>query len=196
MRGGFCFLVSLLVCACQAGPKPKGDPAQSQTLAWIRLPSADLRQEQDAVWLGNQRLTGILFQLDPSGDTVSTETYRNGRLDGLSRKWFANGQLMEAREYAAGRKQGRQIAYWPNGNQRFAFTAKEDAYEGELREWTESGQLFHLAHFRNGQEEGVQKLWYDNGKIRANYVIRDGRRYGLLGTKNCMNVSDRILPPR
>jgi antitoxin component YwqK of YwqJK toxin-antitoxin module len=50
-----------------------------------------------------------------------------------------------------------------------------------------------LAHFKDGQEEGSQKLWYDNGKIRANYVIIKGKRYGLLGTKNCKNVSDSIF---
>jgi antitoxin component YwqK of YwqJK toxin-antitoxin module len=55
------------------------------------------------------------------------------------------------------------------------------------------GKLIHLANYKNGQEEGTQKLWYDNGKIRANYVIKNGKRYGLLGTKNCINVSDSIF---
>ncbi|MCX6338150.1 MAG: toxin-antitoxin system YwqK family antitoxin, partial [Bacteroidetes bacterium] len=66
-------------------------------------------------------------------------------------------------------------------------------YEGELSEWTFDGKLIHLAHYIDGQEEGSQKLWYDNGKIRANYVIIKGKRYGLLGTKNCKNVSDSIF---
>ena len=55
------------------------------------------------------------------------------------------------------------------------------------------GKLFHLATYKNGQEEGTQKMWYDNDKIRANYYIIDGKRYGLLGTKNCKNVSDSIF---
>ena len=55
-----------------------------------------------------------------------------------------------------------------------------------------NGNLFHLAHYKNGQEEGVQKLWYENGKIRANYIILNGKRFGLLGTKNCLNVKDSL----
>ena len=111
----------------------------------------------------------------------------------VQKKYFPNQQLMEYREYLNGMKNGLQIAYWDNGNKRFEYIAKNDAYEGELREWDYNGKLFHLGHYINGQEEGVQKLWYENGKIRSNYVIHDGRRFGLLGTKNCKNVSDSIF---
>lgn len=108
-------------------------------------------------------------------------------------KYFPNKQLMEYREYRNEMKNGRQVAYWDNGNKRFEYTAKNDTYEGELKEWDYNGKLFHLAHYKDGHEEGAQKLWYENGKIRANYVIIKGRRYGLLGTKNCKNVSDSIF---
>ena len=38
-----------------------------------------------------------------------------------------------------------------------------------------------------GYEEGSQKAWWQNGVIRANYVVKNGRRYGLIGLKLCMN---------
>jgi antitoxin component YwqK of YwqJK toxin-antitoxin module len=44
-----------------------------------------------------------------------------------------------------------------------------------------------------GHESGAQQQFYTDGKIKANYTIIDGRRYGLLGTKNCVNVSDSIF---
>jgi antitoxin component YwqK of YwqJK toxin-antitoxin module len=109
------------------------------------------------------------------------------------KKYFPNGQLMEVRHFSNGMKNGRQTAFWENGNIRFDFIAKNDAYEGALREWDIHGHLFHLAHFVDGQEEGVQKMWYEDGKIRANYVVIKGRRYGLLGTKNCKNKLDTSL---
>lgn len=111
----------------------------------------------------------------------------------IVKKYYPNKQLMEYREFRNDMKNGKQISYWDNGNKRFEFNAVNDAYEGELKEWDYNGNLFHLAHYKNGQEEGAQKLWYDNGKIRANYVILNGKRYGLLGTKNCKNVSDSIF---
>ncbi|MEI8075716.1 MAG: hypothetical protein WCH78_13280 [Bacteroidota bacterium] len=109
------------------------------------------------------------------------------------KKWYPNKMIMEERIYRDGMKNGRQTAYWDNGNKRFDFIAINDKYEGELKEWDYNGKLFHLAHFKNGQEAGVQKLWYENGKIRANYIIIQGKRYGLLGTKNCKNVADSIF---
>jgi len=100
---------------------------------------------------------------------------------------------MELRFYCKGKKHGRQVSFWENGNKRFEFIAQNDVYAGELKEWNIDGKLIHLAHFVNGQEEGEQKMWYANGKIRANYIMIKGRRYGLLGTKNCKNVSDSIF---
>ena len=150
--------------------------------------------KNDTYFLKGEKYNGFLYQLSPNGnDTIAMEGYINGLLSGVQKKWFDNKQLMEERYYRQGKKNGKQIAYWPNGNRRFEFVAKDDGYEGELREWSENGHLFHLANFVTGQEEGAQKMWYDNGKIRANYVIIQGKRYGLLGTKNCKNVSDSIF---
>ena len=147
----------------------------------------------DVVHWNNKKYSGFLYELYPNKDTLSSEGFINGELSGICRKWYPNKQLMEERLYTGGRKNGKQVAYWDNGKKRFEFIAKNDAYEGELSEWTFDGKLSHLAHYKAGQEEGSQKLWYDNGKIKANYVIINGKRYGLLGTKNCKNVSDSIF---
>jgi antitoxin component YwqK of YwqJK toxin-antitoxin module len=155
--------------------------------------SKEIAVLNDIVYLNKVKYSGFLFELYPNQDTISSEGFINGQLSGICRKWYPNKQLMEERFYANGKKNGRQAAYWENGNKRFEFFTKNDGYEGELSEWTFDGKLTHLAHFKDGQEEGSQKLWYDNGKIRANYVIIKGKRYGLLGTKNCKNVSDSVF---
>lgn len=48
-------------------------------------------------------------------------------------------------------------------------------------------------NYKKGFEEGSQKMFYDNGKVKVNYIMINGRRYGLLGTKNCVNVSDSVF---
>ena len=111
----------------------------------------------------------------------------------VEKKYFPSGKIMEIRHVQNGVRQGLQTAFWENGHKRFENTAVNDAYEGELKEWAENGQLFHLSHYKNGQEDGVQKMWHINGKIRSNFVIIQGRRYGLLGTKNCINVNEKLL---
>jgi antitoxin component YwqK of YwqJK toxin-antitoxin module len=156
--------------------------------------SKDLAIQNDTLYFRNKKFEGVLYGLyNNSTDTMSVEYFANGILNGVSKKWFPNTLLMEKRYYTQGQKNGKQTAYFENGIKKFDFTAKNDQYEGVLKEWNSDGKLIHLATFKNGQEEGTQKMWYNNGKIRANYVMLNGKRYGLLGTKNCKNVSDSIF---
>jgi antitoxin component YwqK of YwqJK toxin-antitoxin module len=177
------------------------NPSKEATILTPSIPpiytlkfSANISINNDTIFLNTIKYSGYLYQLQSNNrDTILVEGYVNGLQNGISKKWFANNKLMEQRFYFNGKKNGTQLAFWENGNKKFQFTAKDDAYEGEMKEWKVDGKLIHLANYKNGQEEGTQKLWYDNGKIRANYVIIKGERFGLLGTKNCRNVSDSVF---
>lgn len=190
------FFLLILACSCDEG-KPKNIAVitiQTTDKQSIAKNTPNLIVKNDTVFFKGKKHEGAIYELNPTtADTLEVAMYSNGVLHGLNKKWYSKTQLMEERHYEKGQKHGKQIAYWENGNKKFEFTAKNDVYEGELKEWTVDGKLIHLANFKNGQEEGTQKLWYDNGKIRANYVIIKGKRYGLLGTKNCKNVSDSIF---
>ena len=193
MKYHYLALLLFLLLSCKDSnelqPKAFSSPAVFQPKA-----ASVISLNNNQVLIDGKRYNGFLYQLyQNQKDTFSVEGYRNGLLNGICKKYYYSGQLMEWRQYTNGAKNGQQISYWENGHKRFEFIAVMDAYEGELKEWSEDGRLFHLGHFKNGHEEGVQKLWYDNGKIRANYVIKNGRRYGLLGTKNCKNSSDPVI---
>jgi len=161
---------------------------------YVEINSSLLKNRNDTIFYNDSLFSGFLIEIsDSSKDTLSRESFLKGKRSGIQQKWYSTSKIKEVRFYVDGKKNGKQIAFWENGNKKFEFTANDDAYEGELKEWTIDGFLIHQANFVNGQEEGPQKLWYDNGKIRANYIIRDGKRYGLLGTKNCVNVSDSVF---
>uniref|UniRef100_UPI003751D279 toxin-antitoxin system YwqK family antitoxin n=1 Tax=Flavobacterium sp. TaxID=239 RepID=UPI003751D279 len=119
--------------------------------------------------------------------------YFNGLEEGTTKKWYANKQLAEKRLYVDGKKEGIHKGWWENGNKKFEFAVSNDEYTNEFKEWNSNGLLVKHFHYKNGQENGSQKLFYENGKVKANYVIINGKRYGLLGTKNCKNVSDSIF---
>jgi antitoxin component YwqK of YwqJK toxin-antitoxin module len=192
----FIYIGCLLISSCYEDKSIStlNDVEQIIPAKFILKSAVNFTVANDVVFLDKEKFSGFIYDLASNKkDTTLLEGYINGKLNGVCKKWFPNRQLMEVRLYDNGKKHGKQVAYWANGNKRFEFIAKNDAYEGEMREWTFDGKLFHLANFVNGQEEGTQKMWYDNGKIRANYVIRQGKRYGLLGTKNCKNVSDSIF---
>jgi antitoxin component YwqK of YwqJK toxin-antitoxin module len=74
----------------------------------------------------------------------------------------------------------------------FEYHLENDVYHGSLKSWNSKGQIIKSLHYTHGQQSGHQQLWDDNGAIRTNYIVKNNRRYGLLGTKNCINVSDSI----
>jgi len=45
-----------------------------------------------------------------------------------------------------------------------------------------------MLHYTAGHEDGVQQLYREDGSLYANYIVRDGRKYGLTGEKECANV--------
>jgi antitoxin component YwqK of YwqJK toxin-antitoxin module len=195
MKKLYSIVVLLLICSCSQN-KSKEAILVNHVVPkkYISESSLSITTKSDTVFVNNKKFTGYLFQLqDNTNDTMIIKGFYKGLQSGVSKKWYAANKLMEERYYFDGKKNGKQIAFWEDGHKKFEFIAVNDAYEGEMKEWNADGKLIHLANYKNGQEEGTQKLWYDNGKIRANYVIKNGKRYGLLGTKNCINVSDSIF---
>lgn len=182
-------LVVALLCSCSA--KDKFSPA---ALRWFNEAALHLQNSAGVATEEGQPFTGIVYALLPNGkDTATVMCFADGKEDGEWRRYFANGQLMERRYFERGKKAGTYTAWWPNGRQRLLYHFANGEYEGTCRDWNDKGLLIAEMNYKEGHEEGPQKQFYNNGKIKANYIIRNGRRYGLLGTKNCVNVSDSVF---
>lgn len=146
------------------------------------------------VFFQQRLLSGEVFTLyEGSTDTATIQNYLHGQEHGQWVQYYPSGELRETRSFVEGKKTGEYLAWWKNGNLMLTYQFEDDEYEGTCREWNESGRLITEMNYHRGYESGSQKVWYDNGKIKSNYVMESGRRYGLLGTKNCVNVSDSIF---
>lgn len=150
--------------------------------------------ENAGVFYQGKPFSGTLFRLDSqTQDTLKIESYLKGNRHGKWVQYFPGHVLKEFRTFERGKKTGAFVQYFPTGKKQQAYYFQNDEYQGLASEWNERGVLIREMHYVAGHEEGSQKLFYDNGQIRANYVMKDGRRFGLLGTKNCVNVSSRLL---
>jgi antitoxin component YwqK of YwqJK toxin-antitoxin module len=150
-------------------------------------------KHQDTVLYHGIYFTGYQVSLYQNGDTEFIRGYFNGVEEGLQKKWYAGKQLAEERFYINGKKEGTHKGWWPDGKQKFIFETYNNEYSGEFKEWYSSGLLGKQFHYINGEEEGSQRLWWDNGTVRANYVIRNGKKYGLIGLTVCKNPYDSII---
>jgi MORN repeat variant len=169
---------------------------QDQPAALLLINAADsgISNSNGTVYFNNQLFSGVLYTLyAATKDTVAKTSYLKGKEHGEWLKFYPDGKLQEQRFFDNGKKTGLFITWWPSGNKQTHCTLLNDEYEGTSREWTDKGVLVKEMNYHNGHEEGWQRWWHDNGKVRSNYIIKEGRRYGLLGTKHCINVSDSIF---
>jgi antitoxin component YwqK of YwqJK toxin-antitoxin module len=192
---GYLFII-LSFAACKANSENENQElmiAKTIPVRKIRSDDTGFQKHADTIYYKGKLFTGYRYSLYHNTDTAAVEGYFNGVEEGLQRRWYENGQLAEQRFYINGKKQGLHRGWWPDGKPKFEFAAHKDNYEGEFKEWYSSGLLGKQFHYKNGKEDGSQKLWWDNGTVRANYVIRNGKKYGLMGLKTCVNPYDSVI---
>ncbi|MES2177672.1 MAG: hypothetical protein V4550_07375 [Gemmatimonadota bacterium] len=112
--------------------------------------------------------------------------------DELRRVWHDNGQLAEERGFVKGRENGTHRGWWPSGAVHFTYEYRDGVLDGVSREFYPSGALWRAQHYARGHEEGLQRLFWEDGRVRASYVVRGGRRFGLMGAKGCVTRADSL----
>ena len=160
--------------------------------AVINSKDSFLQIHQDTVFFQDKKFSGTIFNLHPNGDTSMTAHYFNGLEQGDFKKWYPNKQLAESRSFQAGKKEGKHIGFWEDGKPKFEFYFTKGEHDGMANEWYSNGQAYKAFHYTMGYENGSQKMWWENGVIRANYEVKQGRRYGLIGLKLCMTPQDSL----
>jgi len=158
----------------------------------INIPNAAVTKQQDRLYFKGELYSGWAFGLYEEGDTSFRTSFFEGKEQGKSETWYLNGQRMEIRHFDHGKKTGRHYGWWENGKKKFEMNYHADMFEGNQKEWNEQGILFKDCNYKDGHESGAQKYWRPDGTLYANYVVRNGRNYGLTGVKNCSNVGDSI----
>jgi len=160
--------------------------------AVINSKDPSLQLHQDTLFFQDKKFSGTIFNLYPNGDTSMTGQYFNGLEQGVFKKWYPKRQLAESRSFEAGKKMGKHIGFWEDGKPKFEFYFTKGEHDGIANEWYSNGQAYKAFHYTMGYENGSQKMWWENGVIRANYVVKQGRRYGLIGLKLCMTPQDSL----
>ena len=173
------------------------DPAEKEPHALIVVPNKTIQasavniEKKGALLLvDGQPYSGYLVQYDPAEKVSSTTGYFEGLKEGNSEAFYGNGVLKERRSYLNNRKHGNHQGWWPNGSKKYDISFENGLTEGASLEWYEDGTQYKAFHYLNGQEIGSQKMWELDGGIRANYVVKNGHRYGLIGLKNCKSVEN------
>lgn len=123
-------------------------------------------------------------------NTIHSETsFINGKEEGWQQIFFEDGKIAEKRFYRNGQKDSVHTGRWPNGNKRFEYHFNNGIYNGDYKEWYETGEPLKQIHYTNGTDDWG-KGWRQNGKLYMNFVMKDGRRYGLNNSNLCYTVKN------
>ena len=175
-------LLSLFSCATNL---------QENTLV-IESSNSDLKLINGVLLYKNKTFSGTITQFNEVNKTHNSAKYFNGKKEGEELKKYENGSVAEQRFYTKGSKSGIHKSWWQNGQQKFEyhFNSKGE-YNGNVKEWYPNGQVYRDFNYIRGKEAGSQRMWQPNGKIRANYVTKNGERFGLIGLKKCYSVNTK-----
>ena len=186
----------LILCCILFACKKKTSKIESSSFKipdnLVELADTNLSERQGILYYTQKPFSGFVFDSYSSKKLAFKNGYLNGKLEGIQEKWYSDGTKMEIRFYHANQKVGRHTGWWENKKIRFEYFIENDIPIKMHREWYPNGQLYSLSTYNiKGQPEGTQQMWFETGQIKANYVIKDGRRFGFLGAKGCMGEGEK-----
>ena len=102
---------------------------------------------------------------------LSVNQIKNGKKNGLTRQYYANGNLAEKCMYKEDVEDGTIEQYWENGNLKWKGTYKSGKLNGEDQIFDEQGRLAIQATYVDNLLKGPFVV-YTNGKLKAkgNYI--------------------------
>ncbi len=182
-------MVGWLLVSCQPITSRQPDTVLGQ---FVRVDQPGWQRRDGKLWLNDSLFTGYQYETTSTSDTLFVGGYQQGNAEGQHRYRYENHQLREQRQYHNNWQEGEQRGWYESGQQAFVYQFQKDVYEGWVQEWYPNGQLAHDGHYHDGQEFGAQRFWLANGTVKANYVARNGRQYGIIMGKGCVSDEKQV----
>lgn len=95
---------------------------------------------------------------------MTTENYKNGKLEGLRTVYFLNGKVAEQINYENNQKQGTYKKYTENGIVLEESFFRNNEYDGLAIFRNDSGIIVSKGMFAKGIKTGVWEV-FENGKL-------------------------------
>ncbi|HAR67201.1 MAG TPA: hypothetical protein DCR55_13455, partial [Lentisphaeria bacterium] len=129
-----------------------------------------------------------------NGAPIDGVLYDNGApVTGLLVERFGDRQESYLCEYEAGRKHGREIDMWENGEARSEGSWESNKLNGVYREYRENGMIEWEVQCRSGQKDGRESRWDNYGNLTSQGVWRAGKPWsGLLLIED--TIETKMLP--
>ena len=113
----------------------------------------------------------------PNDAPLSSEYwYKDGSLNGLTKRWYSNGQLEQEVRYKDGKENGLMREWYSNGQLYIECSYKDGEYNGSFRRWDEYGTLRKTANYKDGVPNGMVLKWHFNGQLKSESTYKNGKK--------------------
>lgn len=127
---------------------------------------------------GSEIREGVSITYHPNGKVAVEAPYKNGKLDGVYRCYFENGNLWQTIGYREDLEEGISTTYYENGKKKKTETYKGGFLHGTSEEFTEQGKLQRRIPYEFGSVSGVAKVFDENGAVKEEMHFKRGLREG------------------
>lgn len=116
---------------------------------------------------GKKRI-GIWIYFFSDGTTIlSSESYKDGLLDGEVKIYYKSGILTEVSHYKAGKLHGNRIRYSDSGVVTENLTYQDDIMHGPAIIYDNEGEIFAKGNYENGIKTGVWEFNMDGEMVKS-----------------------------
>ncbi|NMC58442.1 MAG: hypothetical protein GYA51_03505, partial [Candidatus Methanofastidiosa archaeon] len=116
---------------------------------------------------------GLKTFYDDNGNKEAEYYLKDGKINGIAKSFFPNGQIKVISNFINGNKSGISKEYDENGNQTYEFTYLNNELNGFYKVF-ENGMLSITGTLINGEKTGLFKVYDTEGRLDKEYEMKIG----------------------
>ena len=133
------------------------------------------RQAAVGIYLGREKDSLWSYYSSTDETLRMTEYYVDGKLHGLSQRYYPEGKLSEEVHWSAGLKEGPWKQFFGDGSIRLQANFQNDLLEGEYRVYYRTDLLMMEGLFLKDRSEGIWNYYDEEGELLYSLEYRNGR---------------------
>jgi antitoxin component YwqK of YwqJK toxin-antitoxin module len=141
-----------------------------------QVPSSKQMERKSGIWYYNNEIyNGRIIDYYYSGRIQGEGILKNGKLEGLRKMYYQNGNLSVERYYTNSISNGLEKEYYEDGTLKqkgLIINGKED---GIWEKYFPNGQVKQRTNLKNGIVDGESTIYYSTGKILSVELGQNGK---------------------
>jgi len=162
-------LLICLLCLFLLGCQSLQSPVDSVSFAETEKRSGLLFKKGE-----EQPLTGVVIALYDDGQQKYQHRYLAGKRDGQQMEWWPNGAKKVSNNYVDGKDTGG-MSWYDNGNPKHQYQMQGYKMIGLSVRWHPNGQKKEEVEYVNGKKEGRLLKWDSQGNLTQEKFYSKGK---------------------